>query len=144
MYFFCNFFMKLVNNKLKMKKKILIGLFAGVISGLFSTGGGLILVPAFLYFLKMDAVKTRATSIMCILPMVITTSFFYAKSQYLDWKMGSLCAIGGIIGSFFGSKILSKIPDYILKILFSVFLLYVSFYMLRNILSNKYRQYKEN
>ena len=131
------FFNKLVNNKFKMKKKILIGLFAGIISGLFSTGGGLILVPAFLYFLKMDAFSARATSIMCILPMVITTSFFYAKNQYIDWKMGILCAIGGVIGSFFGSKILNKIPNYILKILFSIFLLYVAFYMLRYSLKRK-------
>ena len=37
-----------------MLKKIIIGLSAGIISGLFSTGGGMILVPAFLYFIKMD------------------------------------------------------------------------------------------
>ena len=78
-------------------KKLLIGVIAGIISGLFSTGGGLILVPAFLYFLNLDAVKTRATSIMCILPMVLTTSFFYAKNQYVDWKLGIYCAIGGVI-----------------------------------------------
>ena len=128
------FFKKNGNNTSNMKKeiikKIIMGIVAGIISGLFSTGGGLILVPAFLYFLNMDAVKTRATSIMCILPMVVTTSFFYAKSQYIDWKMGIYCAIGGIIGSYCGSKILNKIPDYILKILFSIFLMYVALYMI--------------
>lgn len=122
------------NNKHNMKKellkKIIIGLIAGIISGLFSTGGGLILVPAFLYFLKLDAVKTRATSIMCILPMVVTSSFFYAKNQYINWKLGIYCAIGGIIGSFFGSKILNRIPNFILKILFSIFLIYIALYML--------------
>ena len=50
-------------------KKLLIGVIAGIISGLFSTGGGLILVPAFLYFLNLDAVKTRATSIMLKISM---------------------------------------------------------------------------
>lgn len=116
--------------KKEILKKILIGLLAGIISGLFSTGGGLILVPAFLYFLNLDAVKARATSIMCILPMVVTTSFFYAKNQYINWKMGIYCAIGGIIGSFIGSKILNKLPNYILKILFAVFLFYVALYMI--------------
>ena len=107
-----------------MVKKIAIGIIAGFISGLFSTGGGLILVPAFSYFLNLDAVKARATSIMCILPMVITTSFFYAKNNYMDWKIGILCAIGGAIGSYVGSKILNKIPSYILKITFAIFLIY--------------------
>ena len=69
--------------KKEMIKTILIGLIAGFVSGLFSTGGGLILVPAFIYLLKLTQVEARATSIMCILPMVITTSFFYAKNNYL-------------------------------------------------------------
>ena len=115
--------------KKEMVKKILIGILAGFISGLFSTGGGLILVPAFSYFLNLDAVKSRATSIMCILPMVITTSFFYAKNNYLNWNISILCAIGGTIGSYIGSKILNKIPKVILKITFAIFLIYVALKM---------------
>lgn len=124
--------MRNTNNIMKKEliKNIIIGLIAGFISGLFSTGGGLILVPAFSYLLKQDTVKSRATSIMCILPMVITTSFFYAKKNYIDWKMGILCAIGGIIGSYIGSKILNKIPNYILKGAFAVFLFYVALNMM--------------
>lgn len=113
-----------------MVKKIIIGIIAGLISGLFSTGGGMILVPSFIYFLKMNQVEARATSITCILPMVLTTSFLYAKNNYLDFKIGILCAIGGIIGSYVGSKFLNKIPDYILKIAFIIFLIYVGFNML--------------
>ena len=116
--------------KKEFLEKILIGFFAGIISGLFSTGGGLILVPAFLYLLKLDPVKSRATSIICILPMVITTSFVYGKNNYLNWRVGILCAIGGTIGSFIGSKILNKIPEFILKITFAIFLFYVALNML--------------
>lgn len=114
----------------KIIEKIIIGLFAGFISGLFSTGGGLVLVPAFTYILKIDTVEARATSIMCILPMVLITSFFYAKNKYINWKLGLLCAIGGIIGSYIGSKTLSKIPVSILKIAFTIFLIYVGLYMM--------------
>ena len=116
--------------KKEIVKKILIGIIAGFISGLFSTGGGLILVPAFSYFLNLDTVKSRATSIMCILPMVVTTSFFYAKNNYIDWEIGILCAIGGAIGSYVGSKILNKIPNVILKITFALFLIYVALKMI--------------
>lgn len=116
--------------KKEIIKKILIGIIAGFVSGLFSTGGGLILVPAFSFILKLDSVKARATSIMCILPMVIITSFFYAKNNYIDWKIGILCAIGGIIGSYIGSKVLNKIPNYVLKITFAIFLFYVAIKMI--------------
>jgi hypothetical protein len=116
--------------KNNLLKKIFIGLFAGIISGLFSTGGGLILVPAYMYILNLNPVEARATSIFCILPMVLTTSIFYAKNNYIDWKIGILCAIGGIIGSYIGSKVLNKIPNHILKITFSIFLFYVAIKML--------------
>ena len=44
-----------------MWKKLIIGLISGIVSGFFSAGGGLILVPAFIYFLNMDEKKARAT-----------------------------------------------------------------------------------
>ena len=108
-----------------MLKKIIIGLTAGIISGLFSTGGGMILVPAFIYLLKFNEKEARATSIMCVLAMVITTSLFYAKNNYINFLLAFECAIGGIIGGFIGSKLLNKLNEKFLKILFIVFIVYV-------------------
>lgn len=87
-----------------MWKKVLVGLVAGLISGLFTAGGGLILVPAFLYTLKMEPKKARATSIFCILPMVIVTAIFYGRHQYIKWQTGILCAIGGIARRYYRCK----------------------------------------
>ena len=113
-----------------MVKKIILGLSAGIICGLFGTGGGMILVPAFIYMLKIEPKKARATSLCCMLVMVIASSFFYYKNNYIDWKAGLLCAIGGIIGGYLGAKILKKVPDYVLKIAFIIFIAYYSFRML--------------
>lgn len=113
-----------------MIKKVILGLLAGIICGLFGTGGGLILVPVFIYILKIQPKIARATSLCCMLVMVITSSFFYYKNNYIDWNAGLLCATGGIIGGYFGAKILKKVPDYILKIIFVIFILYYSFRML--------------
>ena len=107
-------------------KKIILGIIAGIVCGLFGTGGGLILVPAFIYMLKLDPKKSRGTSLSCMLVMVIVSSIFYSKNKYVDWKLGILCATGGIIGGYFGAKILKNIPDYILKIVFVIFLIYYS------------------
>ena len=111
-------------------KKIIIGLLAGFISGFFSTGGGIILVPAFIYLLEMDAQKSRGTSIFCILPMVITSSFFYYKGNYIDWKLAILCAIGGTIGGYIGANILKKIPEKTMKIVFILFIIYAAYNMI--------------
>ena len=109
-----------------MFKKASIGVLAGLVSGLFSTGGGMILVPAFIYLLKMEDSKSRGTSIFCILPMVITSSFFYYKGHYINWKTSILGSIGG----FFGAKLLKKLPEKTLKIAFTIFLIYASYKML--------------
>ncbi len=90
----------------------------------------MILVPAFMYLLNMEDKKARGTSILCILVMVITSSFFYYKNNYIDWKVGILCAIGGMIGGFFGAKLLKNASEKFLKIMFLAFLIYSAFKML--------------
>lgn len=111
-------------------KKIIIGLLSGLISGLFASGGGMILVPAFIYILNMKDVEARATSIICILPMVVISGIFYYKNHYIDWKIGILCALGGILGGIVGAKLLNKLPVKYLKIMFIAFLIYASYKML--------------
>lgn len=118
------------NNLSNTIKKIIIGVLAGIVSGLFSTGGGMILVPAFIHLLELEDTKARGTSVFCILPMVVTSSFFYYKGNYINWKIAFLCAIGGSIGGYVGAKLLKKLPEKTLKIAFTIFLIYVSFKML--------------
>jgi len=113
-----------------MIKKILVGLFAGIISGLFTAGGGLIIVPALLYTLKLEPKKARATSLFCILPMVIVTTFFYGQSNLISWEIGIRCAIGGIIGGLIGAKLLNHLPEKYLKIAFTLFLIYAGLNMI--------------
>lgn len=80
--------------KMKNIKEILIGLIAGITSGLFASGGGLILVPALIYLLKIEDKLARATTVCCILPMVIASSIFYYKDNYINWEIGLQTAIG--------------------------------------------------
>ena len=113
-------------------KQSIIGFLAGVISGLFSTGGGMILVPAFIYLLKLDNTKARGTSVFCILPMVVTSGIFYYKENYIEWKIAIFCAIGGAIGGYIRSKVVKKLPERVLKIAFTIFLVYASYKMIIN------------
>lgn len=107
-------------------KKALIGITAGIICGLFASGGGLILVPAFIYLLGIEDKKARGTAVLCILPMVITSSIFYYKDKFINWQIGIMCAIGGIVGGIIGAKLLKKMKTKYIRILFTCFLLYVS------------------
>lgn len=83
-----------------------------------------------MYLLNMESQKARGTSVFCILPMVLTSSFFYYKGDFIHWKVAALCGIGGAIGGYIGAKLLKKLPDRILKIAFVIFLIYVSLKMI--------------
>lgn len=113
-----------------MIKKLSLGIIAGFISGLFAAGGGMIVVPALVHIFKLDEAEARATSVFAILPMVITSGIFYYSNNYVDWTIGIKCAIGGIIGGIIGSKLLKKLSDKVLKMIFIVFLMYVSIKMI--------------
>lgn len=89
-------------------KRALIGIIVGIISGLFASGGGLLLVPVYTYILKLDEKEARATSLFCILPMVVLTAIIYNKNNYIDWSLGIKCAIGGIIGRNNWRKIIKQ------------------------------------
>ncbi len=118
-----------INSK-NLIKQILIGLLAGLVSGFFATGGGMIVVPSLVYLLGVEEGKARANSLFIILPMVITSGIFYYSNDYINWKIGILTAIGGIIGGFLGAKYLKKIPDIYLKLSFTIFLIYISIRMI--------------
>ena len=113
--------------KIKKWKIYIIGFLAGIISGFFGAGGGLILVPYISKILKEDEVTSRATTIMCIFFMVLTSSLFYFYKSSIDWNLAIKCIIGGIIGSCIGSKCLIKLNTKWLEISFIIFLFYSGF-----------------
>ena len=117
-----------------MKKSIFLcmiaGFFAGIISGFFGAGGGLILVPFMTLILKENEFTARATTIMCIFFMVFTSSFFYFKEKSIDWWIAGKCAFGGIIGGYIGSKLLINLDKKVLEILFIIFLIYAGIKMI--------------
>lgn len=93
-------------------------------------GGGMILVPAFIYLLKMEDIEARATSVFCILPMVVISGIFYYINNYVEWKTGILCSVGGIIGGIIGAKLLNILPTKYLRIAFTIFLIYAAYRMI--------------
>ena len=108
-----------------MKK--IVGFFAGLVCGLFSSGGGMILVPALIHIFKIEDKKARATSVFIVLPIVIITAIVYQKNNLIDLKLALKCAIGGIIGGIIGAKALKIIPKQKLQIIFILLLIYSSY-----------------
>ncbi len=115
---------------------LLIGLSAGVLSGLVGVGGGIIMVPALVFFMHYTQHQAQGTSLAVLtLPVVILASvYYYHQCQKLgtpiDLKIVGLLSAGFIVGGYFGGKIALSIDQEALKKIFAVILFYTAFKML--------------
>jgi len=109
---------------------LIIGIFAGVLAGLFGVGGGLIIVPALIFFVGYSQATATGTSLVALLmPIGMAGVYaFYAagKINMTNIKAGLLISLGMFLGNYFGAKIALSMPEYILKRTFCVFLVVVA------------------
>lgn len=115
---------------------LLIGLGAGILSGLVGVGGGIVMVPAMVFFLHYTQHQAQGTSLAVLtLPVVIIASLYYYQQCQkagtpIDLRIVGLLAVGFIIGAYFGSKLALTVDQAVLKKIFAVILLYTAIKML--------------
>jgi hypothetical protein len=104
-----------------------IGLVAGVLSGMFGIGGGLIIVPALLFLLNMKEFEALGTSLAALIPPVgLLGAVEYYRNGHINIKYAVLLAVGLFLGAYFGARItLSLSPETVRKI-YAVFLVLVA------------------
>src|SRR5688500_19463189 len=95
---------------------ILIGLGAGVLSGLFGIGGGVVIVPALMLMVKMSPLAATGTSLgALLLPVGALGAWEYYKSGHLDMRIALLLAAGLFLGAYGGAKLAVAIPPVYIK-----------------------------
>ncbi|MCS7062653.1 MAG: sulfite exporter TauE/SafE family protein [Methylacidiphilales bacterium] len=105
---------------------ILLGLITGIASASFGIGGGLIMVPAFLWLLKMPYPQAVAHSLVLIVPISLVGSLVNTQFTQFYPRVLILCAIGGAIGALIGTFLLHNIPTLWIKRAFALFILYAA------------------
>ena len=106
---------------------LLIGVLSGVLSGMFGVGGGVLIVPALVFFMGMTQHGAQGTSIgLMLLPIGILAAYNYHQTGNLNIKFGLVIAGAFIVGGYFGSKISLQIDQLTLKRLFGILLFFVS------------------
>ncbi len=110
---------------------IIVGLVAGVLSGLVGVGGGIIIVPALVFILGFSQHQAQGTSLgILLLPAGIFAVLNYYKQGYIDLKVVLILFVGFLIGGFFGSKISLSLSEAAVKKIFAVVLLVIAGKML--------------
>jgi uncharacterized membrane protein YfcA len=110
---------------------ILIGLIAGVFSGLLGIGGGLIIIPALVFLFKMSQQTAQGTTLaLMVLPIGLLAAITYYKSGNVNLVVGLLIALGFFFGGLLGANIAVSLPNDILRKIFAAALILAGFYML--------------
>ena len=111
---------------------LLIGLAAGVLSGLVGVGGGLIIVPALIFFLGYTQHQAQGTSLgLLLLPVGILAVMNYYNKGQIDVKVVVVMSIAFVLGGWLGSKLALRLPADTVKKIFAIFLFYSAFKLLK-------------
>ena len=113
---------------------LITGLFTGAAAGLLGVllgvGGGILMVPAFVYFLKMDFKAAAATSLAVMLATAAIATWRYGKSGMIDWRLAGVAALGAVIGAYYGTDLMKQLSSNTLKQIFGVFMILMGIRML--------------
>lgn len=104
-----------------------IGVLAGIASGFVGIGGGLIIVPALIYFLDLDQHTAQGTSLALMLPPIgIMAAMQYHSEEHVEWTYSAIIAVTFILGAWLGSKWSLKLPASMVRLVFSGILFYAA------------------
>jgi uncharacterized membrane protein YfcA len=109
---------------------LIIGVFAGILAGIFGVGGGLVIVPALVFIAGYSQATASGVSLVALLAPVglggVYAFYQAGKIGVPEIKTGLLISVGMFFGSYLGAKLALGISDVMLKRGFCIFLLVVA------------------
>ncbi len=110
---------------------LLLGLGAGVLSGVIGIGGGVVIVPALIFLFGLSQHQAQGTTLALLVPPIgLLAAWTYYSRGYVDLKIAAFVCLGFFLGGFVGAKIATGLAATVLQKVFGVSLLLISLKML--------------
>jgi uncharacterized membrane protein YfcA len=103
----------------------LIGAGAGVLSGLFGIGGGVVMVPA-LVMAGLGQHRAQSTSLAAIVPIALVGAILFGRAANVDIPAAVVLAAGSLVGVRIGAQLMHRFSEVLLARIFGVFLIVVA------------------
>jgi len=103
-----------------------LGFAAGVLSGMFGVGGGILFVPTFALVLGLTQLSAQATSLAAMIPVVIVGAWRQHRYGNVRWREALIVGIASLVGVAGGIALAASLPDDVLRKLFALLLLVVA------------------
>jgi uncharacterized membrane protein YfcA len=105
----------------------MVGLVAGVASGLFGIGGGLIIVPGLVFVMKMQDLEAIGTSLAALVPMPgLLGAIEYYRNGYVNIRYAAVIAACLFVGAYFGARIMINLPPSAIKRVYAIFMIVIA------------------
>ncbi len=110
---------------------IILGLFAGALSGLIGIGGGVIIVPSLIFWFGFSQQEAQGTTLGLLVPPIgILAAWTYYQQGYVNLKVAALICVGFVLGSLLGAKLAVGLPSKVLEKVFGIALLLIALKMI--------------
>ena len=107
-----------------------VGLGAGLLSGLFGVGGGIVMVPALVLLAGMAQQRASATSLAAIVPIAAVGAIIFGRADSVDLAAAAVLVVGSVVGVQIGARLMVRVGDDRLRIGFAIFMIAVALTML--------------
>lgn len=108
----------------------LVGAVSGAMSGIFTVGGGLIIVPVLVSLFGFSQVQAQGIALALVVPGAVAALFSYAQAGSVEWSTGIALALGGILSVSWGASLAHSQPVERLQLVFCIVLLGAALMML--------------
>jgi hypothetical protein len=110
---------------------ILLGLIAGIFSGLIGIGGGIIIVPSLVLLFGLSQHQAQGTTLALLVPPVgILAAWKYYSQGYVDLRIAAFMCVGFLLGGLLGAKIATGVSNEVLSKVFGIVLVLVGLKMM--------------
>jgi uncharacterized protein len=95
------------------------GVAAGMLSGLFGVGGGVLFVPALAFFAGLDQLSAEATSLLAIVPVALAGSWLQSREDTVRWRDAAAIGVVSIVGALAGATVAEALSGRALRLAFA-------------------------
>lgn len=99
------------------------GVAAGILSGLFGVGGGMVLVPTMVFVFGISQHTAQGVSLVVIIPTAAAGLWHLHKEKLVDYQIAAILSVGAIIGAIISANIVQDIPADALRKIFGLFII---------------------
>lgn len=109
-----------------------LGLLAGVLSGMFGVGGGILFVPTLVLVLELGQLSAQATSLAAMIPVVAVGAWRHHRAGNVRWREAAIVGIASAAGVAGGVVLAENLADETLRMLFAFLLVVMAAQLIRS------------